>query len=131
MTGLTFEPPGAHLFVRAVDEGRIRVGDRWHEASLVLSPEQVIDPWGPDSVSDLREEHFGPVLELAPSIVLLGTGARQEIVTPERLAPLLRRGVGVEVMTTEAACRTFNVLAGEGRPVVAALMPLRDEDEKG
>ena len=125
MTELTFEPPGDHLFVRSVGDQGIRVGDEWHAGALLLSAERLVEGWAPDCASRLSPEHFEAVLELRPSIVLLGTGSRQEIVMPERLAPLLRRGIGVEVMTTEAACRTFNVLAAEGREVVAALLPVR------
>mgnify|MGYP000060703110 CR=1 FL=1 len=125
MTELTLEPPGDHLFVRSIGDRGIRVGDDWHAGSLIISAQRLIEGWAPETPSGLSAEHFAPVIELGPSIVLLGTGSRQEIITPERLAPLLRQGIGVEVMTTGAACRTFNVLAAEGREVVAALLPLR------
>jgi uncharacterized protein len=63
------------------------------------------------------------VLALEPEVVLLGTGARQQFLHPSRLAPIYRAGVGVEIMTTAAACRTFNILVAEERRVVAALLP--------
>ena len=57
-----------------------------------------------------------------PEVVLLGTGARLRFPPAAVLAPLTRAGIGVEVMDTAAACRTYNILAGDGRRVVAALL---------
>ena len=62
------------------------------------------------------------MVELAPEIVLLGTGAQFRFPEPALLAPLYKAGIGVEVMDTPAACRTYNILLGEGRNVVAALL---------
>ena len=59
---------------------------------------------------------------LEPEIVLLGTGDRQHFPHPRLLAPLTERRIGVEVMDTRAACRTFNILVAEGRRVAAALV---------
>jgi uncharacterized protein len=57
-------------------------------------------------------------------VVLMGTGTRQQFPPVERMMEFYRRGIGAEVMSTAAACRTFNVLVSEQRLVVAALMPL-------
>jgi len=62
------------------------------------------------------------VARLAPAVALLGTGAEQHFPSPELLAPLTSAGVGVEVMTTAAACRTYNILMAEGREVAAMLL---------
>ncbi len=124
MSQLTLERPGRHHFVRSAGPEGIRIGDVLYTGALVIGAQTLLDDWPPTDVDSLRDEHFEPVLELDPEVVLLGTGAQQEILHPSRLAPCYRRGVGIEVMTTEAACRTFNVLAMEERRVVAALLPL-------
>lgn len=130
MTELTFEPPGEHLFVRSTGPEGIRIGDRHFRHSIVLGRDRMVENWGPASVSELGEEHFAAVLDFEPEIVLLGTGAGQVVLPPERLAPFHRRAIGVEVMTTQAACRTFNVLVSEQREVVAALLPLDARADK-
>lgn len=124
MTGLTFDAPGEHLFVRSVGAEGIRVGDTHYQNALVLTPEVLIDDWPPQAFGELTSEHFEVLLALEPDLVLLGVGATQRFLHPERLAAFYRRNIGVEVMTTVAACRTFNVLASEGRRVVAGLLPL-------
>ena len=124
MTGLTQDFPGDHYFIRALGDDGIRIVDSWYANALVLSANTLIDDWPPRSVAELEDTHFEALFEQEPEIVLLGTGARQHFLRPERLAEFYRRGVGVEVMTTEAACRTFNVLAMDGRKVVAGLLPL-------
>lgn len=121
---LVLERPGNHHFVRGVSAEGIRIGDRVVTGSLVLGANTLLDDWPPDTVDELEEAHFEAVLALEPEVVLLGTGAKQHFLHPSRLAPFHRRGIGIEVMTTEAACRTFNVLAMEERRVVAALLPL-------
>ena len=76
---------------------------------------------------DVSAATIGRILERSPEVVLLGTGARQVFPSPGLLAPLTRAGIGVEVMSTSAACRTWNILSAEGRKVVALLLPI----EKG
>jgi uncharacterized protein len=72
-------------------------------------------------VADLALADFEPILALQPEVILLGTGARQQFPPAALLQAVLSRGVGLEVMATDAACRTFNVLASEYRRVAAAL----------
>jgi uncharacterized protein len=73
-------------------------------------------------IERLRPEHFAPVLELDPELVLVGTGATQRFLPAQTTSPLLQAGVGFEVMDTAAACRTFNILLAEGRRVVGAFL---------
>lgn len=89
--------------------------------SIILSPRQ-LRAWTPDSHEELDEGHFGELLEWSPEVILFGSGSRLRFPPSRLLAPLHRQGVGIEVMDTAAACRTFNILAGEGRQVVAALL---------
>lgn len=97
--------------------GFVRVGGRaWEGAVLVL-------PSGPAS---WRPHDPGPVLAAAAEIDVLLHGTGAEIAHPERAfrEALEEAGIGVEAMATPAACRTFNVLLGEGRRVAAALLPV-------
>jgi uncharacterized protein len=103
-------------------EGYVDVNGQRHEASLVVGAERLVTDWPARSIATLAADHLAAIVELAPDIVLLGTGARFEFPEPARLAPLYKAGIGVEVMDTPAACRTFNILMGEGRNVVAALI---------
>ena len=89
--------------------------------SLILTPAQLILDWiGPDDALTLR--HLQQILETEPEIVVLGTGARITFPDPALLAHCQQAGVGMEVMDTGAACRTYNILAAEGRKVCAAFM---------
>ena len=62
----------------------------------------------------------------APEVLLVGTGARQQFLPPATLAPLLRAGIGIETMDTQAAARTYNILMAEGRRVIVALIPAEE-----
>ena len=124
---LTLHKPGDHLFIRSCGPEGITVTDTLYPNSLVLSAEALLNDWPVRAVAELEDTHLQPIFELQPEVVLLGTGARQEFPDPRLAMNFYERGVGFEAMTTEAACRTFNVLVSESRKVVAALiMPNRD-----
>jgi uncharacterized protein len=120
---LTLDRPGDHHFVRSVSADGIRIADRLYPGPLVLSAERLLDDWPVYSLRDLNEATLQPVFELEPEIVLIGTGAVQRFLSPELMMCFFSRDIGLEVMTTAAACRTFNVLASEQRNVAAALLP--------
>jgi uncharacterized protein len=71
---------------------------------------------------EIKADFWQQVIELAPEVLLCGTGAQQLFLPPATLAPLYAAGVGVECMSTQAAARTFNVLMSEGRRVLALLI---------
>jgi len=125
MIDLTLERPGDHHFVRSVGESGIRVGDTIYTGPLILTPRQVMTGWPPATFAEIRAAHLEALFALDPEVALLGTGARQAFLAPDIMIEVYRRGIGLEVMTTDAACRTFNILASDGRHVVAALLPMR------
>lgn len=90
--------------------------------SFAIAPQRLLRDWAPQVYAELEAEHFERLLELDPEVVLLGTGTTFRYPPPALLAPLSGRGIGVEVMDSGAACRTFNVLVAEGRQVVAAIL---------
>jgi uncharacterized protein len=120
--------PGA-VIVRGYSPGELRLGERTLHTSCLLAADRVVTEWGPRTVNDLTAEHIEAIRALNPELVVLGTGSRQRF--PERalMTQLLSRGIGVEVMDTGAACRTYNVLVSEDRRVVAALLLHDDQME--
>ncbi len=108
--------------IRAYAAGQITVNDAVLTRSLVIRSDALIRDWPPQRFEELEAAHLLSAVDPAPEILILGTGARQRFPASALLAPLHARGIGVEVMDTAAACRTYNVLAAEGRAVVAALM---------
>lgn len=93
-----------------------------HAGPIVLSAQGPVLPWSVAGFEALAEEDFAGLLAQAPELVLFGSGATHRFPPPRLLASLARAGIGVEVMASDAACRTYNILVGEGRRVVAALL---------
>ncbi len=108
--------------IQRYDAGEIIIAETRYRESLILMPDRVITEWSPASVSDLTLEDFQTLAELAPEIVLLGTGRTQRFPHPSLIQPLMQQRIGCEVMDTAAACRTYNILMAEGRRVAAALL---------
>jgi len=110
------------LMIRGYDNGEIRIGEQTYRHSLILTHQRVIDDWRPQRFDELETNDFELIHSLDVEILLLGTGPVLNFPDPALTAPLLEAGIGVEVMNTAAACRTFNILLSEGRPVAAALL---------
>ena len=115
------QAPSANI-VTGSGPGWIRVGRDEYRGNVVLLPEAVATGWAPAGLDALTAADVAALLAYTPEIVLLGTGAAQRFLHPRVLAPLTDARVGVETMDTRAACRTFNILVGEGRRVAAALV---------
>ncbi len=108
--------------IRSYGAGAIVVNDEILQASFIVTPERLIRQWPPQRWDQVTPEHFGPVLELEPEVVLFGTGSRLCFPRAEIGMPFLHRNIGFEVMATAAACRSYAVLMSEGRRVAAALL---------
>lgn len=115
------QAPAANV-VTGSGPGWIRVGTAEIREGVVLLPDDVVKGWAPQGIAALGEKDYAALLDYRPEIVLLGTGAAQHFPHPRLLAALTAAHVGVEVMDTRAACRTFNILVAEGRRVAAALV---------
>jgi uncharacterized protein len=116
----TRDTPGT-LSVRSISVDSIRVGDRAYERTIALTARSVIDSWPDKAVAELDEDDFAALLDEQTEVLILGTGARNVFPPRELTFALARRGIGLEVMDSMAAARTFNVLAAEGRQVAAVL----------
>ncbi len=112
--------PGAHR-ITGYGAGYVAVNGELLTRSFIVTPEALITDWSPQHVDELDEAALEAVVQLSPVVVLLGTGVEQRFPPSSLLAPLLGRGIGIEVMTTAAACRTYNILVAEGRSVAAGL----------
>lgn len=119
---LVLERPDHAYFLRGADGRHALVNERSLEASFIVAPDALVEGWPVVDVTTMRPADLDPLLALAPEIVLLGSGAMQAFPPAEVMAACLQRGIGLEAMTNAAAARTFNVLAGEGRRVVAGFV---------
>ncbi|MEN4903129.1 Mth938-like domain-containing protein [Luteimonas sp. TWI662] len=119
---LSLETPDFDYVLRGADGTSARVNDRLLTRSFIVAPRALVEDWPATSVRTLDLDALAPVLALEPEVILLGTGATQAFPPAATMAACLSRGVGLEAMTNAAAARTFNVLAGEGRRVVAAFV---------
>jgi uncharacterized protein len=106
----------------ACGNGEVRLAGRVCRGSVVVTRDAVLDDWQPPAVEELTIADFKALLALNPEVVLLGTGERQRLPPPSLYAEFAARGIGLEVMDSRAACRTYNVLLGEFRDVAVALM---------
>ena len=117
---LSRDTAAAHL-INSYEPGRIRIGERWLAGHLIASPDRLIEDWHVAAPASITLADLEPALALEPNIVLLGTGATLVWPDEDLMGALAARGVGLEIMSTAAACRTYNVLVHERRRVVAAL----------
>jgi uncharacterized protein len=119
---LNLERPDHAYYLRGADGSVAVVNDRAFEASFAVAPDRLIEAWPVVDATAMVPDDLAPLLALEPEVIVLGTGARQLFPPAVVMAACLGRGIGLEVMTNAAAARTFNVLAGESRRVVAAFV---------
>jgi len=119
---LVFERPDFNYVLRGADGAGAQVNDRTLVRSFIVTRDRLVEDWPARDVGALDAIAIQPLLDLAPEVVLLGTGETQGFPPPAVMAAFLQRGIGIEPMTNAACARTFNVLAGEGRVVAAAFL---------
>lgn len=104
------------------DSASVWVGNQSYSGSVIVPWSGPVRPWAPAHFDMLIQAHFDELAQLQPELVIFGSGARLRFAPPALLSGLIARRIGVESMDSAAACRTYNVLASEGRSVVAALL---------
>ena len=114
-------PQGPNAITRH-GPGGVLIGGVEHRCSVIVPWQGVVSAWPVRRFEELHERHFAALAELAPELVIFGSGARLRFPAAQLLRPLIARAIGIESMDTAAACRTYNVLFGEGRAVIAALL---------
>lgn len=110
--------------VRHYRPGALRVGATEYEHSLVITPRGGAQRWDPQDFQSLQAVHLEAFLayEPRPELILLGTGEKQRFLPRDYIGPLINAHVGVEIMTSAAAARTWNIVLGEGRQALAAIL---------
>ena len=108
--------------IRAFKPGMIQINEQILTHSLIVTNETLIENWAPQRISELTAASLSEIIKLNPDILLLGTGTHHELLPLEIYGELINHGIGVEIMDTAAACRTFNALSSEDRNVAAALI---------
>ncbi len=114
-------PAGLNL-IRRYGPDFIEVGDQEIRVSCIVGAATLIRDWPPKDVPSLRTEHFAPLFELQPEVVVMSTGARQVFPSAALRAEFATRKIGIEIMEIGAACRTYNVLVSEERKVLCAVL---------
>ncbi|GHU14188.1 hypothetical protein FACS189441_3260 [Betaproteobacteria bacterium] len=118
--------PGLNLFTQ-YGEGYVAIGQQRYDQTLIVAPKLIETCWTTHAAATLDAEDFAYLAEkirvFGADVALLGTGVKQHFpAAPTLLAPLLAQGISLEIMNTPAACRTYNLLATEGRKVLVALL---------
>ncbi len=108
--------------VTGYGDGHLLINKVRHDGNLVVTPAAVSQGWADGGFDGLVAEDFARLLGWSPEVVLVGTGSRLRFPPHALLRPLIDAGVGFEILDLPAACRTYNVLASEGRTVLAAMM---------
>ncbi len=100
----------------------IRLGLVEYRENILVTSERIVTGWAAGGFDTLTEEDFAALAALEPEVALLGTGASLRFPHPRLTRALTDAGIGLEVMDTAAVCRTFNILATEGRKVAAGVL---------
>lgn len=116
------DTPGSSHYIQRYDGRSVQISGQTIAGPVIVAAETLITEWTPPAVRALGMDDLHAILELEPEVIVLGTGAAQIFPDPELIYALAARGIGLEVMATDAACRTYNVLVSEDRRVVAALL---------
>jgi uncharacterized protein len=119
---LNLERPDYRYYLRGADGNAALVNDRRLARSFVIAPDALVEDWPVADARTMTPADLVSLLDLRPELVVLGTGATQAFPPAAVLAACLQQGIGIEVMTNAAAARTYSVLAGEGRRVVAGFV---------
>jgi len=119
---LSEHTPQQQYYIHSVGPEAVQIVETQYAESVILSPDEGVAKWPVFSVAELETRHLQPILTWRPDVVLLATGRQQRFPDRSVQIEMLRNNVGLEVMTLEAAARTFNILASEDRRVVAALI---------
>ena len=112
---------GLNVFT-AYGDDYVAVNHEKHLKNLIVLPENIVPEWSTATVETLAAEDMQKLLELGTEIILLGTGSRLRFPAGPLMRPFAPAGIGLEIMDLRAACRTYNMLAAEGRKVAAALL---------
>lgn len=119
---LQSDPHSGANTITGYGDGYVEINKTPYAHAVVLSSDGAISEWSAQSFENLEAHHFSQLIDLKPELILIGTGKRQRFPKPELLKALISAKIGFEIMDSQAACRTYNILVGEGRQVLLALI---------
>lgn len=122
MPTLNLDENSAAYQIRSFAPGKLQINEKIYTRSLIVTPTRLIENWSPQLISELSSESLIIISNLRPDILIIGTGSKQAFLSADVYGNLINQGIGVEIMSTSAACRTYNALSAENRNVVAALI---------
>ena len=108
--------------IRAWESGRVRINEHWVDGNVIVTPDEIVPDWVVADPAAVATSDLEPAIERKPEIIVLGMGETMRTPDVELMAALAEHAIGLEIMSTPAACRTFNVLVHEERRVIAALI---------
>ena len=120
------DPQSSQNTITGYGIGFLEVNQTPYSHALIVQPEGEVLAWPVEEIQDLSEDHFSMISALLPELVIVGTGKKQVFLNPKVLQPLIKAKIGFEMMDSQAACRTYNILMGEGRKVLAAILLEKD-----
>jgi uncharacterized protein len=119
---LQSDPHSGANTITGYGDGYVEINKTPYSHAVLLSSDGAIETWAVSSFDALEASHFAQMVALKPELILIGTGKRQRFPKPELLKALIEAKIGFEFMDSQAACRTYNILVGEGRQVLLALI---------
>ena len=119
---LQSDPHSGANTITGYGDGYIEINKIPYSHAVLLSSDGEILEWPVKSFEELSPADFSQMASLKPELIIIGTGKRQRFPKPELLKTLIDAKLGFEVMDSQAACRTYNILVGEGRQVLLALI---------
>jgi uncharacterized protein len=108
--------------IRSYKSGSVTINDQIFQRSIIVTANEIVSDWEPQSFQEFKPEYWDPVIALKPEIILFGTGSHFKMPHPSLLAPVYIHKIAIESMDSGAACRTYMALVSEGRKVAAALI---------
>jgi len=119
---LQSDPHSGANTITGYGDGYVEINQIPYSHAVLLSSDGAISEWPIESFDSLEAAHFAQMVALKPELILIGTGSRQRFPKPELLKALIEAKIGFEIMDSQAACRTYNILVGEGRQVLLAFI---------
>ena len=119
---LQSDPHSGANTITGYGDGYVEINRTPYGHAVLLSSDGEILEWAVKSFDELSAGDFSQMVTLKPELILIGTGTRQRFPRPELLKTLIEAKIGFEIMDSQAACRTYNILVGEGRQVLLALI---------
>ena len=121
MTSFACDQNTSHYQILAFKPGFLQVNQTVYTQSIILTPSALYD-WAVTTIDELSIVSLQKIIDIKPALLLIGTG--ETLIFPDMATygPLINEGIGVEIMNTAAACRTFSALSAENRNVAAALI---------